>query len=447
MFKFRKSFYIFFDFILSFLIFTLIFYLRYIVLSEYFEISSRRFTPIIIAHLLIYSGVTVLFNIAMKCYELNKIYRIKESLLPNILVSVLSIGLLGGFFFLLKIEFARFVFFLGFIIIPFVLSVCNKILFVAFRRRKPYKTAFVGTKAGYKIFTDLLNDYRAAFNVETAFIDTDNALNLTEMIAENIKNSEFIVADTDIVLPNDASILLNDYEIGGGHIYSLLDIFMYLDQSIPAEIISNHHFEMFSSYKLDSIYLKFIKRFGDVLISLLLLILTLPIMLITAFLILITSPGGVFYTQKRVGHRGKEFTIYKFRSMVQNAERGKAQLSVKNDARITWIGKIIRMVRIDELPQLINILKGDMSFIGPRPERLEIMNQIIEKVPLFKKRLLVKPGLTGWAQVKYVYANDIAGMDKKLSYDLYYINNVDLIFDIKIVLYTFETVIFRRGAM
>ncbi|MBR3731949.1 MAG: sugar transferase, partial [Spirochaetales bacterium] len=86
-------------------------------------------------------------------------------------------------------------------------------------------------------------------------------------------------------------------------------------------------------------------------------------------------------------------------------------------------------------------------FIGPRPERLEIMNKIVEQVPLFKKRLLVKPGLTGWAQVKYVYANDIAGMDKKLSYDLYYINNVDFLFDIKIMLYTFETVIFRRGAM
>ena len=292
-----------------------------------------------------------------------------------------------------------------------------------------------------------MDDYKSAFNVERRFIDADNAGELMPHLGDNIKDAEFIVADTDVILPTEAAVLLNDYEIAGGRIYSLLDMFVYLDQSIPAEIIRNHHFEMFSSYKLDSFYLKAVKRFGDIMISLLLLIVTMPIMLITAFLILITSRGGVFYTQKRVGYKGKEFTIYKFRSMVKNAETGKAQLSVKNDARITWIGQIIRMVRIDELPQLINILKGDMSFIGPRPERLEIMNKIVEQVPLFKKRLLVKPGLTGWAQVKYVYANDIAGMDKKLSYDLYYINNVDFLFDIKIMLYTFETVIFRRGAM
>ena len=447
MFKFRKSFYIFFDFALSLAIFSLIFYLRYIVLSEFFEISSRRFSSVIFIHLLIYSFLIVIFNIAMKCYELNKIYRIKESLLPNMLVSVISIGLIGGFFFLFKIEFARFVFFLGFIIVPFVLSVCNKLLFIAFRRRKPYIAAYVGTKNGYALFNQLMDDYKSAFNVERRFIDADNAGELMLHLGDNIKDAEFIVADTDVILPTEAAVLLNDYEIAGGRIYSLLDMFVYLDQSIPAEIIRNHHFEMFSSYKLDSFYLKAVKRFGDIMISLLLLIVTMPIMLITAFLILITSRGGVFYTQKRVGYKGKEFTIYKFRSMVKNAETGKAQLSVKNDARITWIGRIIRMVRIDELPQLINILKGDMSFIGPRPERLEIMNKIVEQVPLFKKRLLVKPGLTGWAQVKYVYANDIAGMDKKLSYDLYYINNVDFLFDIKIMLYTFETVIFRRGAM
>ncbi|MBR3732195.1 MAG: sugar transferase, partial [Spirochaetales bacterium] len=354
MFKFRKSFYIFFDFALSLAIFSLIFYLRYIVLSEFFEISSRRFSSVIFIHLLIYSFLIVIFNIAMKCYELNKIYRIKESLLPNMLVSVISIGLIGGFFFLFKIEFARFVFFLGFIIVPFVLSVCNKLLFIAFRRRKPYIAAYVGTKNGYALFNQLMDDYKSAFNVERRFIDADNAGELMPHLGDNIKDAEFIVADTDVILPTEAAVLLNDYEIAGGRIYSLLDMFVYLDQSIPAEIIRNHHFEMFSSYKLDSFYLKAVKRFGDIMISLLLLIVTMPIMLITAFLILITSRGGVFYTQKRVGYKGKEFTIYKFRSMVKNAETGKAQLSAKNDARITWIGRIIRMVRIDELPQLIN---------------------------------------------------------------------------------------------
>ena len=277
MFKFRKSFYIIFDFILSLLIFTSIFYVRYRLGNDFFGISSRQYSLQFFIHIVIYSLIIVLFNISMKCYELNKIYRIKESIIPNIIVSVLTIGLLGGFFFLLKMEFARFVFFSGFIVVPFVLSVCNKLLFIAFRRKKPYQTAFVGSKNGYELFTQLLSDYRSAFQVETVFIDVEQTDNLADCLRKNVVNAEFLVADTDITLSHDAAGVLNDYEISGGRIYSLLDMFVYLDQSIPAEIIRNHHFEMFSSYKLDSFYLKAVKRFGDILISLLLLILTLPI--------------------------------------------------------------------------------------------------------------------------------------------------------------------------
>ncbi|HOS34060.1 MAG TPA: sugar transferase, partial [Spirochaetota bacterium] len=239
----------------------------------------------------------------------------------------------------------------------------------------------------------------------------------------------------------------NDYEIADGSIYSLIDIFGYLDQSLPAEIIKRRHFELFSSYRLDTFYAKVVKRVGDVFISLFLLVLTLPITLITVVLVKLTSKGKVFYTQKRVGLKGKEFYIYKFRSMVANAESGKPILAKENDMRVTAVGKVIRAFRIDELPQLFNILIGDMSFIGPRPERKELIEDIIKEVPLFKKRLLVKPGLSGWAQVKYTYVNSIEGMNKKLSYDLYYINNLNIFFDIKILLYTVETIIFRRGAI
>ncbi|HOV14410.1 MAG TPA: sugar transferase, partial [Spirochaetota bacterium] len=165
------------------------------------------------------------------------------------------------------------------------------------------------------------------------------------------------------------------------------------------------------------------------------------------FLIKITSKGPIVYKQKRVGFKGKEFYMYKFRSMKLDAESDEAKLTKENDPRITLIGRIMRPLRIDELPQLINIFIGDMSFIGPRPEREEFIKLIIEETPLFKKRLLVKPGLTGWAQVKYTYVNNISQMNKKLSYDLYYINNLSLFFDIKILLYTIDTIIFRRGAI
>lgn len=119
----------------------------------------------------------------------------------------------------------------------------------------------------------------------------------------------------------------------------------------------------------------------------------------------------------------------------------------KNDKRITHIGRIMRKLRIDEIPQLINVIKGEMSLIGPRPERPELINEIIKKYPLFKKRLLIKPGITGWAQVKYTYVDKIEKMNKKLSYDLYYLNNISFIFDLKIILYTLETIIFRKGAV
>jgi len=236
--------------------------------------------------------------------------------------------------------------------------------------------------------------------------------------------------------------------VKGNKIYTLADIFSYLDQSLPAEIISkNAHFEIFSSYKIYSMYTTFIKRLGDIMISLFLLSIFSPIMMFVAAFVKFTSKGNVFYTQKRVGLKGEEFTMIKFRTMVSNAEKGKAKLAVVNDSRITFIGRFLRLTRIDETPQLLNILKGDMSFIGPRPERKELIEEIIKIHPLFQKRLLVKPGLTGWAQVKYSYVNDISEMNKKLSYDLFYINNISLLLDFKILLYTIETVLFKRGAV
>lgn len=164
-------------------------------------------------------------------------------------------------------------------------------------------------------------------------------------------------------------------------------------------------------------------------------------------LIKINSPGKVIYKQKRATIKNKEFYIYKFRTMKDSTNEDNINFTDEKDNRITFIGRIIRSLRIDEVPQLVNILKGDMSLIGPRPERHEIINQILKKYPLFKKRLLVKPGLTGWAQVKFTYVNRIEKMNKKLSYDLYYINNLSFAFDLKIFLYTIETVIFRRGAI
>ncbi len=163
------------------------------------------------------------------------------------------------------------------------------------------------------------------------------------------------------------------------------------------------------------------------------------------FFNLFFNRGPLFYTQKRVGLHGKEFKIYKFRSMVVDAEKAGAKMATKNDARITPFGKILRAFRIDELPQIISVVKGDMQFIGPRPERKVFVNQLNNRVPFYAARHLIRPGITGWAQVKYKYGENLDDSIKKLEYDLYYIKNRSITLDIRIVFKTITTVLFSRG--
>ncbi len=441
MFKFNRIFFIITNFLISYFIFLLIYLLRYVT-NIFSNIDKRELDLSVLIIFSIYSMIIILFNISLKIYEINKIYEIKESLILNIFISLISISVIGGFYFFTKLDFPRFVFFSGFLIIPFILSLWNKFLFylISYTKR-PYRIFYIGSDDNLNLLLELINNFKKWLSVEIIKLDLENI----EEIKKN--QADFIIIDTDFQISDKSFEILNEFEVNGGRIYTLVDIFAYFDQSLPAEIIKNKHFELFSAYKLDSFYNKYIKRIGDIISSLILIILTSPIMFIVAFLIKITSKGNVIYKQKRVGLLGKEFNMLKFRSMRIDAEKDGVKLTKENDNRITFIGKIIRPLRIDELPQLFNILKGDMSFIGPRPERKEIIEKIIKTFPLFKKRLLVKPGLTGWAQVKYTYVNNIEKMNKKLSYDLYYINNLSLLFDIKIVLYTIETVIFRRGAI
>ncbi len=155
--------------------------------------------------------------------------------------------------------------------------------------------------------------------------------------------------------------------------------------------------------------------------------------------------GPLFYTQKRVGQFGKEFKIYKFRSMVVDAESTGAKMATKNDDRITPFGRILRLFRVDELPQIISVVKGDMRFIGPRPERKVFVKELVKIIPLYSIRHLVKPGITGWAQVKYKYGENLEDSTRKLEYDLYYIKNRSIMLDMRIIFKTFTTVIFSRG--
>ncbi|MCI0664927.1 MAG: TIGR03013 family PEP-CTERM/XrtA system glycosyltransferase, partial [Acidobacteria bacterium] len=189
-----------------------------------------------------------------------------------------------------------------------------------------------------------------------------------------------------------------------------------------------------------------VRRIFNVVMAIIAIALSLPIAIITAIAIKLDSPGPIFYTQERVGKNGRIFKIIKFRSMRQDAEKdGLPQWSSEFDPRITRVGNFIRKTRIDELPQFINILRGEMSIVGPRAERLFFVKQLTENIPFYSQRHLVEPGLTGWAQVNYGYGSTIGDAIQKLQYDLYYIKHVSLLFDIWIMFKSIKTILFGYG--
>jgi lipopolysaccharide/colanic/teichoic acid biosynthesis glycosyltransferase len=170
-----------------------------------------------------------------------------------------------------------------------------------------------------------------------------------------------------------------------------------------------------------------------------------PLILILAILIRISGKGPIIYLQQRIGKNGKPFTIYKFRSMQANAEQGSPVLSSKNDNRITVIGRFMRKHRLDEIPNFINVVKGEMSLVGPRPERQYFIDQIVQKAPHYIRLHKVKPGITSWGQVKYGYASDVDAMIERLEYDLLYLENMSLSIDLKIIIYTIIIILKGKG--
>ncbi len=188
-----------------------------------------------------------------------------------------------------------------------------------------------------------------------------------------------------------------------------------------------------------------VKRIADVLISALALVLLSPVFLITALIVKFTSPGPVFYAQERIGYHGKPFKMHKFRSMYVDAEDNGPALSKDDDPRITPFGRFMRKVRLDEIPQFYNVLKGTMSLVGPRPERQYYIDQIVKRAPEYLLLQRIKPGITSWGQVKYGYASTVDEMVERLRYDLLYLDNMSLTTDLKILVYTVLIIFQGRG--
>ena len=252
----------------------------------------------------------------------------------------------------------------------------------------------------------------------------------------------------DNILEND-NVLLKDLmklRFEGMHILNMRDFFERVWLKIPLFSLRDHWFVMENGFVLlhNPIGLK-AKRIFDIIVSLILIILTFPIMVLVAILVKVTSKGPAIYSQVRTGEKGRDFTLYKFRSMRVDSETDRPQWAQKNDPRTTIIGKFLRTMRIDELPQLWNVLKGEMSFIGPRPERPEFNTELEKVIPYYSLRHLVRPGITGWAQILYPYGASVEDAMEKLQYDLYYIKNYSLLLDCIVAIKTIRIVLFSRS--
>lgn len=220
--------------------------------------------------------------------------------------------------------------------------------------------------------------------------------------------------------------------------YEIVQGKLLLEEMTPSWIIFSTGFRRTA---LIDIY----KRCIDVVLSVIGLALSAPFFPFIALAIKLDSPGPLFFKQTRVGNGEKPFLLYKFRSMRQDAEKNGAVWAVKNDTRVTAVGRFLRNSRIDEIPQLYNVLKGEMSFIGPRPERPEFVESLKKEIYYYSKRHTIKPGLTGWAQVRYPYGATVEDAIEKLRYDLYYIKNLSFLLDTQIIFETVKVVLFGRG--
>jgi len=254
-----------------------------------------------------------------------------------------------------------------------------------------------------------------------------------------------IVATDKAFNEKEVSTLMN-YRASGASLHEFTAFYEQFQFKVPVLHLKHGWFMQGGGFNLlqNAMGLK-LKRVIDIVLAIFLIVLLSPVFILTAFFIAVDSRGPIFYSQIRKGLNDKNFMVHKFRSMIVDAEKEGAKWAEDNDPRVTRVGNFIRTARIDELPQLWNVLKGEMSFIGPRPERPEFIQQLEKEIPYYDLRHLVMPGITGWAQVMYPYGASVEDAREKLQYDLFYIKNFSLLLDFVILMKTLRIVLRREG--
>ena len=285
--------------------------------------------------------------------------------------------------------------------------------------------------------------------VFAASLNNTDTKALGKEIVEMYKTKKFdVLVDFTDKLLGDPKLTgkLLQYKLEGLQYYDYLEFYETYENKLPISHLSpkwfleNTGFEIYhNNFNLKA------KRLLDLFFAMLIGIFAAPVIILAAIIVKLESKGPIFFIQERIGEGNKKFNIVKFRSMTTDAEKDGPQWASKNDNRVTKFGKIMRATRIDELPQLWNVLRGEMSFVGPRPEREFFIQQLEKEIPYYNLRHTVKPGLTGWAQVMYPYGASVEDAYRKLQYDLYYIKHHSIPFDVKVLLKTVTIVIFGKG--
>ena len=271
------------------------------------------------------------------------------------------------------------------------------------------------------------------------------SLSLTQT-AQRLGVDEIIVALTERRSGSMPLRELLDCKLSGVRVFDVTTYFERMLGQIRIDFV-NAGWLIFGDGFNQGFYRTAVKRVFDILCSLILILVSAPVMVFTAVIIKLESQGPIFYRQERVGYNSKNFNVIKFRSMRTDAEKdGKPRWATANDNRVTRVGNIIRLLRIDELPQLFNVLNGDMSLVGPRPERPFFVEQLTNEIPYYAVRHSIKPGVTGWAQVRYQYGSTVEDSQEKLQYDLYYVKNHSLFLDFVILFDTVGVVLTGKGA-